>query len=45
MDFRHEWKIEINPADLLALRSRLRALMAPDAPFRSVPQIGRAFII
>ena len=31
MDFRHEWKIEINPADLLALRSRLRALMAPDA--------------
>ena len=31
MDFRHEWKIEINTADLLALRSRLRALMEPDA--------------
>lgn len=31
MDFRHEWKIEINTADLLALRSRLRVLMEPDA--------------
>ncbi len=30
MDFRHEWKIEINMADLLALRSRLRILMEPD---------------
>ena len=31
MDFRHEWKIEINTADLLALRSRLRVFMEPDA--------------
>ena len=31
MDFRHEWKIEISAADLLALRSRLRILMEPDA--------------
>ena len=30
MDFRHEWKIEINTAGLLALRSRLRILMEPD---------------
>ena len=30
MDFRHEWKIEINRADLLALRSRLRVLMESD---------------
>ncbi len=30
MNFRHEWKIEINPADLLALRSRLRVLMESD---------------
>ena len=30
MDFRHECKIEINLADLLALRSRLRNLMEPD---------------
>lgn len=30
MNFRHEWKIEINAADLLALRSRLRMLMEPD---------------
>ena len=30
MDFRHEWKIEINTSDLLALRSRLRVLMEPD---------------
>lgn len=30
MDFRHEWKIELNAADLLARRSRLRVLMEPD---------------
>ncbi len=30
MNFRHEWKIEINTADLLALRSRLKLLMEPD---------------
>ena len=30
MDFRHEWKIEINTADLLVLRSRLQVLMKPD---------------
>lgn len=30
MDFRHEWKIEISQADLFALRSRLRAVMAQD---------------
>lgn len=30
MDFRHEWKIEINPADHLALRSRLQAVAVPD---------------
>ena len=30
MDFRHEWKIEINTADLFALRSRLRVIMKPD---------------
>ncbi len=30
MDFRHEWKIEISAADLLAVRSRLRVLMEPD---------------
>lgn len=30
MDFRHEWKIEINTADLLALRSRLRVLTESD---------------
>ncbi len=30
MEFRHEWKIEINLADLAALRSRLRVLMQPD---------------
>ncbi len=30
MDFRHEWKIEITPADHVALRSRLRAVAAPD---------------
>jgi len=31
MDFRHEWKIEISAADHLALRSRLRVIMACDA--------------
>lgn len=31
MDFRHEWKHEITAADLLVLRSRLRAVMQPDA--------------
>lgn len=30
MDYRHEWKHEINQADLLALRQRLRAIMSPD---------------
>lgn len=31
MDYRHEWKYEINQADLLILRQRLRAVMSPDA--------------
>ena len=31
MDYRHEWKHEINYADLLALRHRLRAVMQPDS--------------
>ena len=31
MEYRHEWKIEINYADLLALRSRLRVIMDADA--------------
>ncbi len=30
MDFRHEWKHEINYADLLVLRQRLRCVMKPD---------------
>ena len=30
MEFRHEWKHEIGPADLLALRSRLAAVMDRD---------------
>ena len=30
MDYRHEWKHEINQADMLALRQRLRAIMSPD---------------
>lgn len=30
MDYRHEWKYEINQADLLTLRQRLRAVMSPD---------------
>lgn len=31
MEFRHEWKHEISPGDLPALRSRLRAMARPDA--------------
>ena len=31
MDFRHEWKHEVNNADMLMLRQRLRAVMKPDA--------------
>ena len=30
MDFRHEWKHEINVSDLIALRQRLRAVARPD---------------
>lgn len=30
MEFRHEWKHEITRADQLALRARLRTVMAPD---------------
>ena len=30
MDFRHEWKHEINYADMLVLRQRLKAVMQPD---------------
>lgn len=30
MEFRHEWKHEITPGDLPALRRRLRAITAPD---------------
>jgi hypothetical protein len=30
MDFRHEWKHEINASDLIALRQRLRAVAYPD---------------
>ena len=30
MEFRHEWKHELSPGDLPALRSRLRAVAAPD---------------
>lgn len=30
MDFRHEWKHEISPADIPALRARLSAVMAAD---------------
>ena len=29
-DFRHEWKIEINASDLIAIRQRLRAVAKPD---------------
>lgn len=35
MDFRHEWKHEINYADLLAIRQRLTAVAEPDAHVRS----------
>ena len=28
--YRHEWKHEISPADLLAIRQRLRAVAVPD---------------
>ena len=31
MDFRHEWKIEINTADHIVLRNRLKAVMATDS--------------
>ena len=34
MEFRHEWKHEIGPADLLALRSRLAAVMDRDVHSR-----------
>lgn len=30
MDFRHEWKHEINASDMIALRQRLRAVARPD---------------
>ena len=30
MDFRHEWKHEINASDMIALRQRLRAAARPD---------------
>ena len=30
MDFRHEWKHEINVSDMIALRQRLRAVAKPD---------------
>ena len=30
MDFRHEWKHEINALDLRILRQRLRAVAQPD---------------
>lgn len=30
MQYRHEWKVEINYADLLVLRQRLRAVAKPD---------------
>lgn len=30
MDYRHEWKIEINFSDLLVLRQRLRVIAEPD---------------
>lgn len=31
MQYRHEWKHEINAADMLVLRQRLRAVASPDA--------------
>lgn len=30
MNFRHEWKHEISPSDLIVLRQRLRAVAKPD---------------
>ncbi len=30
MDFRHEWKHELNLSDMFAIRQRLRAVMKPD---------------
>ena len=30
MDFRHEWKHEINASDMIAIRQRLRAIAKPD---------------
>ena len=30
-DYRHEWKIELSPSDLLILRQRLRRVLQPDA--------------
>lgn len=30
MDFRHEWKHEINTADLISIRQRMRAIAKPD---------------
>ncbi|MBQ9387398.1 MAG: VTC domain-containing protein [Lachnospiraceae bacterium] len=30
MDYRHEWKHEINYSDLLCIRQRLRAVTEPD---------------
>ena len=31
MDYRHEWKIALDPCDLFVLRQRLRTVMQPDA--------------
>ena len=31
MEYRHEWKHEISPGDVVALRSRLRAVARPDS--------------
>ena len=30
MNFRHEWKHEINASDMIAIRQRLRAMAKPD---------------
>lgn len=35
MNYRHEWKHELSRADLLILRSRLRAVMTPDTHARN----------
>lgn len=40
MDYRHEWKHEINHADMLILRQRLRAVMKQDVHARN----GKYFI-